>query len=292
MQENASLEKQKGEQEAFMQDLADDARFLTHLLHDKRISSMMALPLTEKLQALHEWSDTERKIHAFFQEWENSQEKKATLEQQQQPHHLAASLMTPAQVAKTKDFPVDEQGHLILPIFLGRSNVRVSILHLGMQSFVFDLPTHSLFNSVHIIGYLPINPTNFNNEHYIYPIGFLSKRKFFDVADGTKKTYYQCKVTVDPTSLPEDGNISELTVLRPLFQIAPQSEGQPMEDTDLGRLFERFLDRFDAFAKMESEWPTFHSGEDFFGLDHAPIKKYIQVRIHQSVLLSIYKVYS
>ena len=50
-----------------------------------------------------------------------------------------------------------------------------------------------------------------------------------------------------------------------------------MEGPDLNILFDQFMSKFDAFAKMETEWPLFHSGEEFFGLDHPPIKKYIEV---------------
>jgi hypothetical protein len=52
-----------------------------------------------------------------------------------------------------------------------------------------------------------------------------------------------------------------------------------LDGADLSTLFEQFMSKFDAFAKMESEWPLFHSGEEFFGLDHGPVKKFIEVQV-------------
>ena len=62
-----------------------------------------------------------------------------------------------------------------------------------------------------------------------------------------------------------------------------------MEGPDLTILFEQFMNSFDAFARMETEWPVFHSGEEFFGLDHLPIKKYIEV--FNTMVFLIFKVF-
>lgn len=50
-----------------------------------------------------------------------------------------------------------------------------------------------------------------------------------------------------------------------------------MESSSLADLFRDFMQRFDEFARMESDWPLFRSGEEFFGLDHPPVIKYLQV---------------
>lgn len=124
-----------------------------------------------------------------------------------------------------------------------------------------------------LLGHIPLSPmqpnlgNSFDYRDYhtfdaIYPVGFTSKRKFHSTPDGTKKIYYTCVIREGP-----------------LFQIIPQSESTiQFENSSLSLLWENFLSSFDDAVKLEPEWPLFTSGEDFFGLEHAVIKKQIEVR--------------
>lgn len=152
-------------------------------------------------------------------------------------------------IRNMKPFQVDMDGRLIMPLMLGKADARVSI---------------------QTIGIIPRYPDNYHNEEFIYPVGFLSKRKYADPRNRSRKCHYTCEIF--------DGGPEG-----PIFHIS--SHGIiSLENRSLPRLFQEviriisnaFVTEIDAAASA-SEHHIFSSGEEFFGLEHANIKKLIEV---------------
>ena len=148
---------------------------------------------------------------------------------------------------RVRSLPVNEEGSLLLPIVLGRANSRVSIYSIGTIT--------------------PSIPA-LHNESYIYPAGYISKRKFSSYLDPTKRVFYTCKI------LPSR---PELIGSEPvMFQIIMQS--QPKNRFESPKM-ETLWAEFKACFQPEQAFPDlcqFVNGEDFFGLEHDGVKKYIQ----------------
>lgn len=160
-------------------------------------------------------------------------------------HHEA-----PPKARRVRALPVNDEGRLILPVVLGRANSRVSIYSIG--EIAYSTP-------------------NLHNSKFIYPIGFVSKRKFSSFSDPAKRITYTCKIVNSNASAANDTK-----KIVPLFQICPQNESQgKIESDNIATLWSLFKACFHPIETF-TEFSLFSSPEEFFGLDHEGVKKYIQ----------------
>lgn len=149
---------------------------------------------------------------------------------------------------RVRALPINENGNLLLPVVLGRANSRVSIYSIG-----------------------EVVPSLCNSK-FIYPVGFLSKRKFPSALDPSRRIIYTCRIVSNA----------------PHFQITPQQQQQlaappgqeslkaRVEADTMAELWEAFRGRFVGASAAFPELQMIASGEEFFGLDHEGVKKYIQ----------------
>lgn len=151
-------------------------------------------------------------------------------------------------IRNMKPFHVDMDGRLIMPLMLGKADARVSI-----QS----------------IGIIPKYPDNYHNEEFIYPVGFVSKRKYADPRNRSRKCHYTCEIL--------DGGHEG-----PIFHISSYGIIS-LENRSLSRLFQEVMRIISNAPIVEmdvatstSEYHGFSSGEEFFGLEHVNIKKLIE----------------
>lgn len=158
--------------------------------------------------------------------------------------HTATSVSRPRRV---RSLPVNDEGNLLLPTVLGRANSRVSI---------------------YSIGRVAPNIPALHNETYIYPAGYISKRKFFSFLEPEKRVFYTCKILPSRPEALDNEPVS--------FQIILQS--QPKNRFESSKM-ETLWSEFRAAFQPEQAFPDlaqFVNGEDFFGLEHDGVKKHIQ----------------
>ena len=113
-----------------LENFGSDVRYFTHLLHYQKIRSILSLPSSEQLEAAREWGHQEAEVTNLFKEWEKVNEI-ALKEQDSARLPPSSHISSHGNTSKAKSLPVDETGQVILPVFLGRSNIRVSILSIG-----------------------------------------------------------------------------------------------------------------------------------------------------------------
>ncbi|KGG52967.1 hypothetical protein DI09_11p120 [Mitosporidium daphniae] len=96
----------------------------------------------------------------------------------------------------------------------------------------------------------------------IYPPGFVSKRKFYNIREPSRRVYYLS--TIEPG---------------PLFKIYLQSD-PTLKWASRHSTDDAFQQLISALASTtaisDSDWPIFTSGDDFFGLEHPVVRRQIE----------------
>ena len=158
---------------------------------------------------------------------------------------LHSAMITSAKPRKVRALPIDLMGNLLLPVVLGRASSRISIYNIGK---------------------LNQSGPHFHNQKFIYPIEFTSKRKFHSCIEPDKKIIYTCKIE----SFSNNGeNVT--------FVIIPKNDycNKTESFNSMDDLWSSFKAKFMPLENFP-DFDKFSKGEDFFGLDHEGVKKYIQ----------------
>ena len=145
-------QRQQSEIEAYEQ----DNQYLANLLHFRTVTDILNLPDEKQKEVLNAWIQKEEKMESDIADW-MAVAKETTADNGSvdiiggesvqfpaTPKGMVASggklHQTPSGYgSKLKALPVDAHGQVILPVFLGRSNIRVSILHLGKHVLVYGI---------------------------------------------------------------------------------------------------------------------------------------------------------
>lgn len=124
---------------------------------------------------------------------------------------------------------------------------------------VFPLSIGDL--TIHSLGEIVPDRSNFHSPDYIYPVGFCSTRLYVSTRSLEQKCLYTCSIS-------DDGN-------GPQFEISADDQKQIISDRDPSVCHSKLLQLINQ-ARGYDIVPTRGSGPEFFGLSHPIVQNLIQ----------------
>lgn len=154
-----------------------------------------------------------------------------------------------------KNLPLKNDGEIDYPVVLGRGIFRTTVLDAG-QIDASD---------------------KFRNEMYVYPVGFIAKRKYNALESHDKKAIYFCSISKSADGLPQFEISTNNPQMRRLGNHESGAAADPgitlAFDNDIKALWNCFRNRFVPALQVSLD-EEFPEPEAFFGLQHESLVKY------------------